>query len=171
MLVVGAADSNYYDFVRSSNSDFSGRGFINHLVGGIGVFGSLVAAAQEVLVLADQEDAREGVYRLRGTVFSAEVDIEIDLYLAPPTPMSEFSALVTGTWVDDGVEPSMDGTFRGDTLTGVIESFSIGSALNPFDTICCSRLTISGVRVPGSPFDVAVLDDRQRTIAVLTATQ
>ncbi len=173
LLVVGAADSNYYDFVRSSNSEFSGRGFINHLVGGIGVFGSLVAAAQEVLVLADQEDAREGVYRLRGTVFGDDVDIEIDLYLAPPTPMSEFSALVTGTWVDSGVEPSMDGTLRGDTLTGVIESFSIASAFSPFpfDTTCCDRLTISGVRVPGSPFDVAVLDHLQRTIAVLTATQ
>ena len=173
LLVVGAADSNYYDFVRSSNSDFSGRGFINHLVGGIGVFGSLVAAAQEVLVLSDQEDAREGVYRLQGTIFGTDVDIEIDLYLARPTPMSEFSALVTGTWVDVGVEPSMDGTFRGDTLTGVIESFSIAGAFSafPFDTVCCNRLTISGVRVPGSPFDVAVLDHLQRTIAVLTATQ
>lgn len=40
-LAVALADSNYYDFVRSRSDPFTGRGFLNHLDGGIGVFGSV----------------------------------------------------------------------------------------------------------------------------------
>jgi hypothetical protein len=36
-------DTNYYDFVRSRSDPFTGRGFLNHLEGGIGVFGSVEA--------------------------------------------------------------------------------------------------------------------------------
>jgi len=41
VLAVALADSNYYDFVRSRSDPFTGRGFLNHLDGGIGVFGSV----------------------------------------------------------------------------------------------------------------------------------
>ena len=34
-------DSNYFDFVRSGSDPITGRGFLNHLEGGIGVFGSV----------------------------------------------------------------------------------------------------------------------------------
>jgi hypothetical protein len=40
-LAVAVTDSNYYDFVRSRSDPFTGRGFLNHLEGGIGVFGSV----------------------------------------------------------------------------------------------------------------------------------
>jgi hypothetical protein len=40
-LAVAVADSNYYDFVRSRSDPFTGRGFLNRLDGGIGVFGSV----------------------------------------------------------------------------------------------------------------------------------
>lgn len=42
-LTVAVTDTNYYDFVRSRSDPFTGRGFINHLEGGIGVFGSVEA--------------------------------------------------------------------------------------------------------------------------------
>ena len=40
-LTVAVTDTNYYDFVRSRSDPFTGRGFLNHLEGGIGVFGSV----------------------------------------------------------------------------------------------------------------------------------
>jgi hypothetical protein len=40
-LAVAVTDTNYYDFVRSRSDPFTGRGFINRLEGGIGVFGSV----------------------------------------------------------------------------------------------------------------------------------
>lgn len=42
-LTVAVSDTNYFDFVRSRSDPFTGRGFINHLDGGIGVFGSVAA--------------------------------------------------------------------------------------------------------------------------------
>jgi S1-C subfamily serine protease len=42
-LAVAVTDSNYYDFVRSASDPFTGRGFLNRLEGGIGVFGSVAA--------------------------------------------------------------------------------------------------------------------------------
>ncbi len=40
-LTVAVTDSNYFDFARSASDPITGRGFINHLEGGIGVFGSV----------------------------------------------------------------------------------------------------------------------------------
>lgn len=40
-LTVAVTDSNYFDFVRSGSDPITGRGFLNHLEGGIGVFGSV----------------------------------------------------------------------------------------------------------------------------------
>ena len=42
-LTVAVTDSSYYDFVRSASDPFTGRGFLNRLEGGIGVFGSVEA--------------------------------------------------------------------------------------------------------------------------------
>lgn len=50
-LTVAVTDSNYYDFVRSRSDPFTGRGFINHLDGGIGVFGSVEAYTYYIRVV------------------------------------------------------------------------------------------------------------------------
>jgi hypothetical protein len=42
-LTVAVTDSNYFDFVRSFSDPIRGRGFLNRLDGGIGVFGSVAA--------------------------------------------------------------------------------------------------------------------------------
>ena len=44
-IVVIAVDANYYDYYRRTSDIFSGRGLINHLDGGIGVFGSIAPVA------------------------------------------------------------------------------------------------------------------------------
>jgi hypothetical protein len=43
-LAVAVTDSNYYDFVRSRSDPFTGRGYLNRLDGGIGVFGSVAVS-------------------------------------------------------------------------------------------------------------------------------
>jgi hypothetical protein len=50
-LTVAVTDSNYYDFVRSRSDPFTGRGFLNHLEGGIGVFGSVAAYTYYIRVV------------------------------------------------------------------------------------------------------------------------
>jgi hypothetical protein len=49
-VAVAVTDSNYYDFVRSRSDPFTGRGFINRLEGGIGVFGSVEVYYYDLMV-------------------------------------------------------------------------------------------------------------------------
>lgn len=168
-LSVAFTDQNYFDFVRSFNGDLSGRGFINHLDGGLGVFGSLVAETNPLRVIAELDDPREGTYRVQGMVGAIPVDVEWELYLARSIPDStDFSAFVTGTWVGGPIDVSMDGYVTGDTLRAVLEYVGI----NP----------VTGGRVPGrrsvegllsqqSPFEVFVKNALGQVIATLTASR
>lgn len=62
-LLVSAVDSNYYDYYRSGNDPFTGRGLINRLSGGIGVFGSLVPiSALGIDVTATLDKPFEGTF-------------------------------------------------------------------------------------------------------------
>jgi hypothetical protein len=110
-------DTAYFDFVRSGANPFTGRGFINHLSGGIGVFGSVAPQIYEVRVTAPQRDPREGVYRLYGPLtlagVSTSVDVTWDVYLDAPSGPGQFSALTDGTWIEGPVHASVDGTFAG----------------------------------------------------------
>ena len=71
---MAALDTNYFDFTRSITNPLTGRGFINHLSGGIGVFGSIAPVTYELRVTAPQTDAREGIYRFTGNVAGSFVD-------------------------------------------------------------------------------------------------
>ena len=63
-LLVSAVDSNYYDYYRSGNDPFTGRGLINRLSGGLGVFGSLVPiSALGIDVTATVDKPFEGTFR------------------------------------------------------------------------------------------------------------
>jgi hypothetical protein len=104
-------DVNYFDFVRSGADPFTGRGFINHLSGGIGVFGSVAPHTYEVRVTAPQRDPREGVYRIFGG--AGNVDAKWDVYLDAASGPGEFSALTEGRWIEGPVFGSVDGSFGG----------------------------------------------------------
>ncbi len=113
MIVTAAvADTNYYDFARSFSNPFTGRGFINHLQGGVGVFGSVLTSKQTLRVVDPQDDVREGLYRVWGTFDTVAVDILLDLYLEPFLGSGEFSAFVDGNWVSGPVSTSADGHYR-----------------------------------------------------------
>ncbi|NIS64178.1 MAG: hypothetical protein GTO05_03330 [Gemmatimonadales bacterium] len=163
-LTVAITDTNYFDFARSRNNSLTGRGFINHLLGGVGVFGSLVATSTLVTVVGDLDDPREGVYRLTGQLLGIDVDVTMTVYLARSIADSELSAFLDGQWLaQQEVGPegavqwapltlnmeSVDGRFDRDRLFVVVE-----------DTVSdeVQILTLRGVRKPDAPFTVAVAD-------------
>lgn len=113
LLTVAVTDSNYFDFIRSRSDPFTGRGFINHLVGGIGVFGSLEARTYVLRVTSEVDDPREGVYRLQGALGARPVDVTFELFLDDLAP-GAFSAFVRGAWSEPDVRTSADGLFVDD---------------------------------------------------------
>jgi hypothetical protein len=178
-LTLALSDSNYFDFSRSFSNQFTGRGFINRLQGGIGVFGSLVAISTTVTAVGDKEDEREGVYRMMGEIEGVEIDVELDVYLARPLRNAEFSAFLDGVWLrrcECGPQgavawvprqvhrESLDGRLAGDTLVAVLQD---PGALTV-------RYQLTGVRIPKAPFGVAVADStalHSRVLGILATTQ
>ena len=66
-VTVSAVDSNYYDWYRSHNDALSGRGLVNRVQGGFGLFGSLVRLRfQEFRVIAPQTEQAAGLFRFDG---------------------------------------------------------------------------------------------------------
>jgi hypothetical protein len=110
-------DRNYFDFVRSMNSPLSGRGFINNLEGGLGVFGSMVAVTNELRVVGNVDDPAEGRYQLSGVIDGVAVDITWELY-THATNFANLTGFVTGTWyfgdLDNYVTGRVDETNRFD---------------------------------------------------------
>jgi hypothetical protein len=66
-LTVAAVDSNVYDYYRSGNDPFSGRGLINRIEGGLGLFGSMVVVEKRVLDVTQDPtgDPLEATYSLK----------------------------------------------------------------------------------------------------------
>lgn len=147
VVTAAVTDTNYFDFVRSSNNKYTGRGFINRLTGGIGVFGSMVAVSMELRAVGDVDDPREGRYRMQGVLQDTlPVDLEWDLYLARPADTTEHSAFVEGRWLYGDVVTSSDGDFDDDAFTMVI-----------IDTLgFVRRDTIFGFWVKNQPWTVTV---------------
>ncbi|MFQ6045562.1 MAG: hypothetical protein ACE5PT_04270 [Gemmatimonadales bacterium] len=147
-VTVAMTDTNYFDFARSDNNEFTGRGFINHLEGGIGVFGSLVASSTILRAVSDIDDPREGTYRVQGTLRDTiSIDVTWNVYLRQTADTSEFSAFVTGTWLYGPIETSADGVFNGPSLMAVI-----------VDTAMFVRTdTLRGFWLEGVPFQLEVM--------------
>ena len=179
VLTAALADTNYFDFARSRNNEFTGRGFINRLSGGVGVFGSLVATSTKLRVIGQFDDEREGAYRLQGQVQGIDVDAELTVYLARSTDEAEFSAFLDGDWVTiaggpAGVEVfasvrvearSVDGTFNRQALFATIYQPALGGTM---------RQVLEGIRLVGAPFRVTLSDSsglHLTPLGTLTATQ
>ena len=82
-VTVAAVDTNLYDYYRTYDDPFTGSGLINHLTGGIGVFGSAVILSTRTLdVTADPHDTIEGSYVLAtGTVTAKTPASQLRLYV------------------------------------------------------------------------------------------
>jgi hypothetical protein len=116
------ADQNFYDQLRSFNSPLTGRGFINNLDGGYGYFGSMTAARNNLRVIGNVDDPREGTYHMTGTVEGVAVSVDWELYLNSGTDDSEppFSSFVVGDWVFGPYDAYVVGTFSGSSITTYI---------------------------------------------------
>ncbi len=156
-LSVAVTDTNYFDFVRSFSDPLTGRGFINHLDGGVGVFGSVLTSNHDIGVIDEQRDPREGQYNISGTFNGISVDMMLDVYLAPFSEFGFFSAFVGGTWVDGAVATSADGsyTFHSSVVGGSLGGhFSAQFLVVGADTV---TYRMEGTpTAPTRPFDVVV---------------
>ena len=178
-LTLALADSSYFDFARSASNVYTGRGFINRLSGGVGVFGSLVATSTPLKVVGEFSDEREGVYRLEGTVRGVAVDAELSVYLARDVESAELSGFLDGDWASwvggpDGSRvwgsiqfesKSVDGSFEDQLLTVVLVQPGYPRNL---------RVVLRGIRTAGTPFRVTMGDSTALStmpLGTLTATQ
>lgn len=154
-LAVALTDSNYYDFVRSRSDPFTGRGFINHLAGGIGVFGSVETAEYDLHVVAPLRDPREGVYRIIGTIDALNVDATLELYL-DDVQRYQFSAFVRNWPVGGG---STLGTLSCDGVFPLNPTGEMDFRLTVFagDSLRQIDYQFTGARQPaGTPFPLVV---------------
>ncbi|NIM48255.1 MAG: hypothetical protein GTO22_03190 [Gemmatimonadales bacterium] len=119
---VAYADQNFHDYLRSANSPLTGRGFISSVEGGFGFFGSLTAEQNDLRVVGNIDDAREGEYRMTGLVEGVNVTIDWELYLnrgydSRFTPLSSY---VVGDWVLGAYDAWTTGTFQGSNMTAFL---------------------------------------------------
>ncbi len=177
VMTAGITDGNYFDFVRSQNNTFTGRGFINHLEGAIGVFGSVMSLAIHVDAVGDAADPREGTYRLTGVAAGVTVDATLSMYLRQAADSAELSAFLRGVWLQEteqGWMPwnpkglSVDGGVVGPTFEIVVEQPLLDRGERPGTT-----LLLVGTWAADS-FQVSVEDEAlfgTRTLGVLTAVR
>lgn len=150
-VTIAVTDTNYFDFARSDNNRYTGRGFINRLEGGLGVFGSMVARTTVLRAVGDVDDEREGVYRLQGGIprgpDTLDVDLTWELYLNRTTDTTEFSAFVEGDWLYGPIDTNADGRFDGSRFTAAV-----------VDTALYVRSdSLRGRWHPTDPFSVALV--------------
>ncbi len=110
-------DQNLFDNFRSANFPLSGRGYINRISGGFGLFGSLVSQTNKLRVVGNIDDPREGTYQLSGVVSGVGVNAELELYVGrqwrPNDPRDPLGAFMRGTWVGGAIDRSVEGWFEG----------------------------------------------------------
>ena len=165
-VTVALMDDHFFDFERSANMDLSGRGFVNHLEGGMGVFGSIVAEANDLKVVGDIDDDREGGYRMVGTVQGVPVDIALELYVAAAeVDTTDMAAFVQGDWVLGDLDGSADGFFHGRDLALTIYQ------VDPADPGVVSAILIAGQTGSGSSFSLNAYDRRLTEVGTVSVTR
>ena len=164
-LAVGVTDTNYYDFVRSVSDPFTGRGFINHLTGGIGVFGAMDVAQYILHVVGDVDDPREGILELTGVVDGVDVNVRWEGYLDSGGDTAVTAAFLNGQWSDGPLDTSVDGVFVGDSL----DVFFTFDRAGPGGGLVRAVQRLVGRYSPAADFPLEVLDDAGRVRGVLTA--
>ena len=98
MLTVAAVDSNLFDYYRSANDPFSGTGLINHLEGGLGLFGSIAIVERRILDVTQDStgDSVEGIYTLRS---GSGVPHTLRLYVESLSTVEGVGDRISGNYV------------------------------------------------------------------------
>ena len=163
-VTVARPDTNYYDFLRSGNSPLSGRGFINRLDGGFGLFGSMIVAGNALRAVGTIDDPRERAYRYTGEVEGVQVDLLLEIYVGRPLlndadDRSRFAAFATGTWVHGPLDQSVNGLLRGNSMDASLEQGT--GTLNEGGSPATQLWTIRGNLSPDSGRLTVVSDQGQ----------
>jgi hypothetical protein len=165
-VTLALMDDRLFDFARSGNMPISGRGFVNNLEGGMGVFGGVVAESNQLKVVGEVDDAREGAYNMQGTVDGRSVNIDVELYVvATDQDTTATSAFVMGQWFYGDIDTSADGRFVGDGFALTIYQ------TDPADSTILSSYVIRGSLGSGDTFTVDVYDRGQNVVGRLDATR
>ena len=171
LLTVAVADTNYFDFARTFSDPITGRGFLNHLKGGLGVFGSVETASYILRIVGTVNDSREGVYRITGRVGNTTIDATLEAYL-DALYLFEFSGFMKGAWVNGGVDVSGDGNW-GLVSGGVSDpdTFVFGFTVIRTTNPTFRRYTLRGTRtLDGSSFPIELTSSNQAGNVVVRAT-
>jgi hypothetical protein len=130
-IVIGAVDSNFYDYYRTNNDPFTGSGIINRISGGIGLFGSFVTLNSGTLtVIADRSEPVEGRYRFAPLLSSATAPLTIDmtLYLESKAARSDLPNALSGRYTT-AANGRVDGVI-GEQLDEQITLFFLNNQLS-----------------------------------------
>jgi hypothetical protein len=107
-IVISAIDQNVYDYYRSANNGFIGKGTISHVVGGLGLFGSAIPVARRIVaVTAPLRDPLEGSFQLvqipNANKYGGVADAQsISVYVESPAARSDQVDVLTGGYVRTG---------------------------------------------------------------------
>jgi hypothetical protein len=165
-VTVALLNDHFFDYERTANMHLSGRGFVNHLEGGMGVFGSVVASANEVKVVSDLDDEREGGYRMTGLVGGVAVNIALELYVAAAgEDTTNMAAFVEGDWVLGDLDTSADGFFHGGTMALIIYQ------VDQLDPDLVSAVMLSGSTGSGDSFTLDAHDRQLNQVGTLAVTR
>lgn len=98
-VTVSAVDSNFYDWVRTSNNVFTGTGVINRISGGIGVFGSVVRLRfRDFKVVVPQVEPATGVYEYAGANPEATPYLGFELYVESEASRADQADALSGRY-------------------------------------------------------------------------
>ena len=167
---VAYADQNFFDYLRSANSPLTGRGFISSVEGGFGYFGSLTAEQNDLRVVGNIDDPREGEYRMTGIVEGVSVTIDWELYLnrGSDSTFVPFSSYVVGNWVLGAYDAWTIGTLEGSDMTTFLVQPT--GAVTPEGELELRRWGLTGLLRPSGQTTVTVRADTG-VVGTLTAVK
>jgi hypothetical protein len=121
-VLVGAVDSNFFDYYRTQNDPFTGSGIISRVSGGIGLFGAFVTMTSGTLtVTADQTQPIEGRYRLSGVPSDPTAILTLNLFIAAKSGRVDVPDVLSGRYTT--------GQGRGDGLLGELSGTNVSIAI------------------------------------------
>jgi hypothetical protein len=138
LVSVSAVDANLYDYYRSSNNSFVGSGIINHVNGGLGVFGSIVPIQRQTLnVTASPTRPIEGRFDLVPDAFGLGYSYgpsSMTLYVESPAVKKNQDDAITASVATNvaGFQSNAIGTYNGTQLKLYYVSSTLADTLNTF---------------------------------------
>lgn len=172
LMTVAIADSNYFDFARTFSDPITGRGFLNYLKGGLGVFGSIETAWYILRTVGTVDDPKEGVYQITGRVGNTNLDATLEAYV-DGLEERRFAGFMKGAWVNGAIDVSGNGWYG--FIPGVTaddpNAFQFEFIVVRTTPPTFRRYLLRGIRTNDrTPFSVNLIGTRQDGSTALNTT-